>query len=259
MHACSSSPPSWCVRLAPSARLALWQARAAYTPTAKRGSILYFVMAGLSTVMSMYETSLDSFLGVFHTALDKAKRDVVLEKRMDNMIASISTQVYEYTCTGIFERHKLMFAFQMTCAVQEGNGELNRTELDFFLKGDTSLDATERKCPVAWLIASGWKDLNCLAKLVPQVGRRAARRRFDRYSVVVQEGNSDAPRDRSRSTSCARTSNTTSRRGRRGTTSRRPRTRRSPTATTTSSRRSSASASCAASGPTAATTRSSST
>ena len=57
------------------------KARAAYTPTAKRGSILYFVMAGLSTIMSMYETSLDSFLGVFHTALDKAKRDVVLEKR----------------------------------------------------------------------------------------------------------------------------------------------------------------------------------
>ena len=37
------------------------------------GSILYFAAAGLSSINSMYETSLDSFLSVFKTALISAK------------------------------------------------------------------------------------------------------------------------------------------------------------------------------------------
>ena len=94
------------------------KARLGYTPVAKRGSILYFVMASLSTISSMYETSLDSFLGVFNKALDHAKKDVVLDNRLRNMSESVMRDVYDYTCTGIFERHKLMFAFQMTCQVR---------------------------------------------------------------------------------------------------------------------------------------------
>ncbi len=96
------------------------KARLGYTPVAKRGSILYFVMASLSTISSMYETSLDSFLGVFNKALDHAKKDVVLDNRLRNMSESVMRDVYDYTCTGIFERHKLMFAFQMTYQVQDG-------------------------------------------------------------------------------------------------------------------------------------------
>lgn len=111
------------------------KARSVYTPVAKRGSILYFAEAGLANVMSMYEISLDSFLGVFNRALDLAKKDVVLDNRLRNMSSSITVNIYDYTCTGIFERHKLMFSFQMTCMVMEGDGRLNRPELDFFLKG----------------------------------------------------------------------------------------------------------------------------
>jgi len=141
------------------------KARLGYTPVAKRGSILYFVMASLSTISSMYETSLDSFLGVFNKALDHAKKDVVLGNRLRNMSESVMRDVYDYTCTGIFERHKLMFAFQMTCQVQDGDGKLNRAELDAFLKGDTGLDAPPRPSPVEWLGASGWKDLLALCSM----------------------------------------------------------------------------------------------
>ena len=135
------------------------KARSGYTPVAKRGSILYFVMASLSTINAMYETSLDSFLGVFNGALDNAKRDVVLDSRLKNMMESVMREIYDYTCTGIFERHKLMFAFQMTCQVQDGDGNLVRPELDAFLKGDTGLDAPKRPSPVPWLGAASWKDL----------------------------------------------------------------------------------------------------
>lgn len=145
-------------------------ARSVYKPVAKRGSILYFAEAGLATISSMYEISLDSFLSVFKNALEIAKKDSILETRLRNMIETIMRQIYDYTCTGIFERHKLMFSFQMTCMVMDGEGTLEMGLLDFFLKGDTSLEGVSEACPAPWLAASGWKDLLCLSEFSDELG-----------------------------------------------------------------------------------------
>lgn len=49
----------------------------------------------------------------------------------------------------------------------DGNEELNKVELEFFLKGNTSLDAVEAKKPYEWLSANGWKDIQKLNGLEP--------------------------------------------------------------------------------------------
>lgn len=142
-------------------------ARSVYKPVAKRGSILYFAEAGLATINSMYEISLDSFLLVFRAALGIARKDSNLDHRLQNMIDTIMNQIYDYTCTGIFERHKLMFSFQLTCMILNGEDKLDMPVLDFFLKGDTSLEGVSDKCPVTWMTASCWKDLVCLSQINP--------------------------------------------------------------------------------------------
>jgi dynein heavy chain len=149
-------------------------ARAVYNPVAKRGSILYFAEAGLATISSMYEISLDSFLTVFKSALMNAKKDPALENRLRNMIDTVMRQIYDYTCTGIFERHKLMFSFQMTCMILNGEDLLDSQILDFFLKGDTSLEGVSQECPASWLGGPGWKDLLCLANMSPVVAELLA-------------------------------------------------------------------------------------
>ena len=58
-----------------------------------------------------------------------------------------------------------MFSFQMTTMIMDGDNELNKLELDFFLKGNTSLDAIARSKPYVWLSANGWKDLQRLQTL----------------------------------------------------------------------------------------------
>ena len=85
--------------------------RVSYMPVAKRGSIVYFAIASLSNITSMYETSLNSYLTVFNRALDSAKRDGVFNNRLRNMTVEVTEQSYDVTCTGIFERHKLLFSF----------------------------------------------------------------------------------------------------------------------------------------------------
>ena len=47
--------------------------------------------------------------------------------------------------------------------IMDGEEELNRDELDFFLKGNTSLDAVDAK-PFKWLSNNGWKDAVRLAE-----------------------------------------------------------------------------------------------
>jgi dynein heavy chain len=47
----------------------------------------------------------------------------------------------------------------MVTMIMDGDKSLNKIELDFFLKGNTSLDAVEMKKPYTWLSDNGWKDI----------------------------------------------------------------------------------------------------
>uniref|UniRef100_A0A061RTL5 Dynein heavy chain 1, cytosolic n=1 Tax=Tetraselmis sp. GSL018 TaxID=582737 RepID=A0A061RTL5_9CHLO len=136
--------------------------RVRYRPVAKRGAILFFVMAGLANITNMYEYSLGSFLTVFRTTLSTSKKDASLEGRLRNVIEALTFDVYNYTCLGLFEKHKLMFSFQTTIRVLEGEGEVDNALLDFFLKGNLSLEKSTRPKPFDWFPDQGWEDLQRL-------------------------------------------------------------------------------------------------
>lgn len=142
-------------------------ARNEYRIVAIRGSILYFSSSCLSTINSMYEISLDYFLRIFKKALDDAIMNSSLDSRLKNLIDSCTTQIYDATCTGIFERHKLTFAFRLTCMILEEDKKLDSVSLSFFLKGDTSLTLASEPKPkdLYWISDNGWKDLLFLTRL----------------------------------------------------------------------------------------------
>jgi len=139
--------------------------RALYQKVAKRGSILYFSMSGLVAISEMYEYSLGSYLGVFDTALREAKPDKIVDNRLKNLREKMTQTMYDYTCMGIFEKHKLLFSFQMTTMILDGDGDLNGREFDFYMKGNPSLDKIKDPCPFSWVPEVGWKDLQMLKTL----------------------------------------------------------------------------------------------
>lgn len=53
----------------------------------------------------------------------------------------------------------------MITMIMDGDNQLNKTEFDFFLKGNTSLDAVESKKPLEFLSDNGWKDIQKLETL----------------------------------------------------------------------------------------------
>uniref|UniRef100_A0A3B3XVV3 Dynein heavy chain ATP-binding dynein motor region domain-containing protein n=1 Tax=Poecilia mexicana TaxID=48701 RepID=A0A3B3XVV3_9TELE len=78
--------------------------RDGYRPAAKRGAILFFVLTDMALVNSMYQYSLASYLKVFDMSLRKARPDSSLIKRLENIINTLTYNVYNYGCTG--KRHE---------------------------------------------------------------------------------------------------------------------------------------------------------
>lgn len=52
-------------------------------------------------------------------SLASSKREVDLEGRLTAIINALTSDVYSYTCLGLFERHKLMLSFQLAVKILE--------------------------------------------------------------------------------------------------------------------------------------------
>ncbi|XP_052412947.1 dynein axonemal heavy chain 10 [Carassius gibelio] len=141
--------------------------RDGYRPAAKRGAVLFFVLAEMALVNTMYQYSLASFLEVFDLSLSKSMPNAVLPTRLKNIMETLTQNVYNYGCTGLFERHKLLFSFNMTIKIEQGEGRAPQDELEFFLKGNLSLEKSKRKKLCDWLPDQGWEDIVRLMELFP--------------------------------------------------------------------------------------------
>lgn len=125
----------------------------------KRGSILFFCLRKLSAINEMYEYSLRSFQEVFRQSLIDSRPDSILQNRIYNLIEKLTHNIYDYTCLGIFECHKLMFSFEMTTMIMEGEGTLSTKKLDYLLKGNTSMQPIEEEKSEPWISDQAWKDM----------------------------------------------------------------------------------------------------
>jgi len=53
----------------------------------------------------------------------------------------------------------------MTIQILDGEGLIDKNELDFFLKGNTNLEDVEEPIPESWIPISGWKDLQTIVNV----------------------------------------------------------------------------------------------
>ncbi|XP_023576433.1 dynein heavy chain 10, axonemal [Octodon degus] len=141
--------------------------RDGYRPAARRGAILFFVLSEMALVNSMYQYSLIAFLEVFGLSLKKSLPDSILMKRLRNIMDTLTFNIYNYGCTGLFEKHKLLFSFNMTIKIEQAEGRVPQEELDFFLKGNISLEKSKRRKPCMWLSDQGWEDVILLSEMFP--------------------------------------------------------------------------------------------
>lgn len=137
--------------------------REGYRPVAKQGAILFSVLADMATVNAMYQYSLISYIEVFIHSLKRSLPDPTLAKRLQNIIPMLTKNVYSYGCTGIFERHKLLFSLQICVKLEQSVKNMDQKQLDFFIKGSMALEKSPRRNPTKWLPWTSWEDILKLA------------------------------------------------------------------------------------------------
>ena len=112
--------------------------REKYRMVARRGSVLYFVIADLALIDPMYQYSLEFFSRLFNRRLDKSEKSDHLDKRLDILIKDQTESFFINICRGLFEKDKLLYAFLNASSILRRSGAISIDEWNFFLRGSST-------------------------------------------------------------------------------------------------------------------------
>lgn len=106
-----------------------------YRMVARRGSVLYFVIADLALIDPMYQYSLEFFSKLFNRRLDKSEKSENLEKRLSILLNDITESFFINICRGLFEKDKLLYSFLNASSIARRAGNISVDEWNYFLRG----------------------------------------------------------------------------------------------------------------------------
>eukprot|EP01013_Petalomonas_cantuscygni_P008266 TRINITY_DN20983_c0_g1_i1.p1 TRINITY_DN20983_c0_g1~~TRINITY_DN20983_c0_g1_i1.p1 ORF type:complete len:1702 (-),score=530.22 TRINITY_DN20983_c0_g1_i1:180-4850(-) len=147
------------------------ETREAFRPVAVHGTVLYFTVSDLTVVDPMYEYSLRWFFALFASSIDVAAPHDVTAKRVQNIVDAFTSDVYRHVCRSIFERHKLIFSFQLCLNILQANPAtaINPESLRCLLSGPAAGAVASEDPPprpkVAWLRDELWSAVIALGRV----------------------------------------------------------------------------------------------
>lgn len=113
------------------------ETRDKYRVSATRGSLIYFSIVELSLIDPMYQNSLVYVKKLFNDSIKSVVRradDSHLEL-IGKHLTAITEQLYRKICVGLFDSHKLIFAFLMCTRIQKHASLINPSEWSVFYRG----------------------------------------------------------------------------------------------------------------------------
>ncbi|KAG5177491.1 dynein heavy chain and region D6 of dynein motor-domain-containing protein [Tribonema minus] len=143
-----------------------------YRPVAKRASLLYFCLADLAVVDTMYQYSLPWFRQLFVRAIAAAPQGKGgLDGRLRSLIDAFTTSVYVNVCRSLFERHKLLFAFLLAIKILQGEGRIDPAEWRFLISGNAPAPFSEggggavANPDPSWIESNVWAEITAMSGL----------------------------------------------------------------------------------------------
>jgi dynein heavy chain len=145
------------------------ETRKGYIPVAFRASLLYFCIADLAAIDSMYQYSLEWFMGLFIRGVGDASQSDILEVRLKSLNDFFTKSLYENVCRSLFECHKLLFSFLLTVRILEGDNKIDPIEWRFLVAGGAPKKDIPNPSP-DFLTENVWKNILAAAELPNFVG-----------------------------------------------------------------------------------------
>ena len=146
------------------------EAREAFRPCGRQASALFFVLSDLNKIDPMYQFSLNWYKKLFNDSIISS-RDNPFQDRIHNIMKEHTLSVYKNACMSLFERHKLLLSLQMWVKLRMMEGDINKDDWAFFLRGGIVLDRTDQplKPQAAWISETAWDNITELERQMPEV------------------------------------------------------------------------------------------
>jgi dynein heavy chain len=94
-------------------------AREVYRPVAARGSLHFFLVDKLNALAHMYQYSMANYVDILNKGIALTPQSADLSERIANMVDISCYTVFSYVASGLFERHKLVYAAQLCFKIQQ--------------------------------------------------------------------------------------------------------------------------------------------
>ncbi|KAJ3137918.1 Dynein heavy chain 6, axonemal [Physocladia obscura] len=144
-------------------------AREKYRPVAIRGSVLYFVIATLAEIDPMYQFSLKYFKNLFNQCIIESLKSDDLQTRIRILCDETTSNIFANVSRGLFEAHKMIYAFMICCSILKQQGDISEEEMNFFLRGSSRLsDSDPLKPDERWFTQYMWQNCCDVAANIPQ-------------------------------------------------------------------------------------------
>eukprot|EP00116_Pleurobrachia_bachei_P000103 sb/3460365/ len=141
------------------------QSREGYRSIAKHSSVLYFSIADLPNIDPMYQYSLAWFINLYIVSIEQSNKSKILEKRLRYLTDHYTYSLYKNVCRSLFEKDKLLFSFLLCSNLLKDRGEINQTQLIFFMTGGVGLENNVRNPAPEWLSDKAWDEICRMAEL----------------------------------------------------------------------------------------------
>eukprot|EP00898_Chlorokybus_atmophyticus_P007698 jgi/Chlat1/792/Chrsp104S01257 len=163
------------VALARETEAGIAEAREVYRPVAARGALLFFLVDRLHVLDHAYRYSMAAFVNVMSRGMDEVgpPRPVssnneatspasskAIEQRVSTLIDASCFAIFRHIAAGLFERHKLIFAAQLSVGLLRQRGELHEGMFEYLLQGPRAVGQVN---PMPeWISGPMWGSVQAL-------------------------------------------------------------------------------------------------
>ncbi|XP_045466215.1 dynein axonemal heavy chain 7-like isoform X2 [Harmonia axyridis] len=140
--------------------------RQKYQAVSEHSSVLYYCISDMANVDPMYQYSLDWFINLYISSIQKAENFRLIEKRVQSLINAFTYDLYSNITRSLFEKDKLLFSFLLCCKIMIHHGKLPTQDFMFLLTGGVVIENPHPN-PLKWLPNKSWDEM-CRAQSMKQ-------------------------------------------------------------------------------------------
>lgn len=139
--------------------------RQSYSPIAYSSQILFFCIADLANIEPVYQYSLNWFISLFITSINKSEKGRDVAKRLENLNDHFTYSLYRNVCRSLLEKDKLLFSFLLTIRIMGGKGLVDEECWFFLLTGGIGLENKNPNPAPEWLSHKSWDEVCRLSEI----------------------------------------------------------------------------------------------